>query len=112
MGRNINSIELSGYVGNSEVVQLGQNEALKFSIAYQESYKPKDGDWVNETTWFNCIKWKPTKTDKENIHKGLKIFVAGKMTAKKKEDITYWTLTVRDADYEVKKTEQDDDTPF
>lgn len=53
MENTINKVELQGYVGISpEHINFKDgNSILKFSLATNESYKDKNGEWQKQTTW-------------------------------------------------------------
>lgn len=49
-----------------------------FSIATTNSYKGKDGNWINETTWHNCIGFNLPDFYKEGLKKGKKFYIEGR----------------------------------
>lgn len=53
---SLNKVILIGRVGKVDVVSLGADrELVKVSLATSESYKNKDGDWVEKTEWHHCV---------------------------------------------------------
>lgn len=80
MEKTINKVELNGFVGiNPEVKTLENGNTLtRFSIATSESYKDKNGVWVEDTTWHNIIMW-GAKTGAEELKKGSRVQIIGKL---------------------------------
>lgn len=50
-----------------------------FSIATTNSYKGKDGNWVEETTWHNIVSFNLSDYYKDNLKKGRKFYVEGRL---------------------------------
>ena len=97
----------------------------KFSVAVQRKFKKDDG--THETDFFNCTAWGKIGTDviAKYCKKGKKIAITGRIESNKKDDKTYWDVTVEDVELiGGKKTEtetetktelkpiDDDDLPF
>lgn len=59
----------------------GGKEVVNFSIAINESYKNKQGERVNNTTYFNCSYWKSTKVMKF-LTKGVLVALTGHPSAR------------------------------
>jgi single-strand DNA-binding protein len=51
-----------------------------YSIATSHSYKGKDGNWVEETTWHNIVSFNLSDYMKENLKKGKKLYVEGRLS--------------------------------
>jgi single-strand DNA-binding protein len=51
-----------------------------FSLATTSSYRNKDGNWVNETTWHNVVAYGLSDFFKDNLKKGRKFYVEGRLT--------------------------------
>lgn len=87
MGFSLNRIELIGNLGQDAETRFTNDNVsvTTFSIATTNSYKGKDGNWVNETTWYNCTSFNLPDFFKESLKKGKKFFVAGRL---KKEEYT------------------------
>ncbi|MFA4924181.1 MAG: single-stranded DNA-binding protein, partial [Ignavibacteriaceae bacterium] len=47
--------------------------------ATTNSYKGKDGNWVNETTWHNIVSWNLSDYFKEVLKKGAKVYLEGRI---------------------------------
>ena len=50
------------------------------------SYKGKDGNWVNETTWHNITVFNLSDFMKEQLKKGRKVYVEGRLTKREYTD--------------------------
>lgn len=77
-----NSVNLIGNLGKDPVLtQFGDNNSVaRFSIATNESYKDKSGEWVNTTTWHNVVAWgKTAERVQKLLKKGSEIALEGKL---------------------------------
>lgn len=84
-----NQVQLIGFVGNApEIKELSNNKSLaKFSIATQESYKDKNGNWVNKTDWHQVVAWGPSANRVEKLlDKGTEVALQGKLATRQWED--------------------------
>ena len=84
-----NSVTLIGNLGNDfEVKNLGNGRTLaKNSLATSQSYKNKDGEYVQQTEWHNIIVWgKKAETIAKYASKGSSIAISGKLTYNQYED--------------------------
>jgi single-strand DNA-binding protein len=57
-----------------------------FTMATTFSYKGKDGNWVNETTWHNIVSFNLSDYMKENLKKGKKFYVEGRLSKREYTD--------------------------
>ena len=55
-------------------------------MATSNGYKGKDGNWVNETTWHNITVFNMSDYMKENLKKGRKVYVEGRLTKREYTD--------------------------
>lgn len=82
----MNKVFLSGNVGKDpdfRTLESG-SQVLMFSIAINENYKDKNGEWVDKTQWFNIVVWgKSAEYLSKKIFKGYKVLVEGKMSNRK-----------------------------
>ena len=77
-----NKVSLIGRLGaEPEVVTLDSGRKLaKFSIATNERYKNKEGEWQDNTQWHNMNAWgKTAERIAEKLHKGQEIVVGGRL---------------------------------
>lgn len=85
----VNKVQLSGHVGATPETKTFENgnSVTTFTLATNEGYKNKAGEWVNETTWHNIKAWGVTgKIADEKLQKGDKAMVSGKITNRSYED--------------------------
>ncbi len=72
---------LIGNLGNDAETRFTTNNlsVTSFSVATSNSYKGKDGNWVNETTWHNVVSFNIPDFYKESLKKGKKFYVEGRI---------------------------------
>ncbi len=82
MAFSLNRIMLIGNLGRDAETRFTTNNVsvTSFSMATTNSYKGKDGNWVEETTWHNITSFNLSDYFKENLKKGKKIYVEGRLT--------------------------------
>ncbi|MDR0659753.1 MAG: single-stranded DNA-binding protein [Prevotellaceae bacterium] len=76
-----------GNVGKDAEIKTTENsKGIVFSIAVNESYKDKNGEKRETTTWFDASYWKGKDANLEELQKhiktGTKLFLKGKPQAK------------------------------
>lgn len=85
----INKVTLVGRLGKDPEVRTldsGTNIA-KFSIATDESYKDKSGEWQTITEWHNVILWRDLAERAErSLKKGFLVYLEGKLTSRSWQD--------------------------
>lgn len=89
MAFSLNRITLIGNLGrDAETRFLADNNLAitNFSLATTHSYKGKTGDWVNETTWHRITAFNLSDFMKENLKKGKKFYVEGRLTNREYTD--------------------------
>lgn len=77
----INKQILLGRLGkNPEFKALdGGNSFVKFTIATSDNYKDKDGNWVENTEWHNCIAFgKLAESIEKRFERGFLAYIEGK----------------------------------
>lgn len=85
----INKVILIGNLGKDpEVKQLDSGSSVgRFSLATNESYKDKSGEWQNLTEWHNVVVWRNLAERAErSLKKGSLVYVEGKITTRKWQD--------------------------
>ena len=82
MAFSLNKIMLIGNLGQDAETRFTTNNVgvTSFSMATTHSYKGKDGNWVNETTWHNVVAFNLSDYFKESLKKGKKFYVEGRLT--------------------------------
>lgn len=85
----INKVILVGNLGRDpEVRHLESGAAVaKFSIATNENYKDKSGEWQKRTEWHDVVAWRYQAENAErNLKKGSLAYIEGKLTHRKYQD--------------------------
>jgi len=85
----VNKVILIGNLGKDPEVRHLDNGAsvAKFSLATNESYRDKAGEWQQNTEWHNIIMWRfLAERAEKNLKKGSTIYVEGKLTHRKYQD--------------------------
>jgi single-strand DNA-binding protein len=82
MAFSLNKIMLIGNLGRDAETRFTTTNVsvTSFTLATTNSYKGKDGNWVNETTWHNIVSFNLSDYFKENLKKGKKFYVEGRLT--------------------------------
>jgi len=85
----VNKVLLIGNLGKDpEVRKLDNGSSVgRFSVATNESYKDKSGEWQNLTEWHNVVVWRALAERAErSLKKGNMVYVEGKLTTRKWQD--------------------------
>ena len=85
----INKVTLIGNLGGDpEIRHLeGGNSVGRFSLATNENYKDKEGNWQTRTEWHNIVVWREDAERAEKwLKKGMMVFVEGKISYRKYTD--------------------------
>jgi single-strand DNA-binding protein len=108
-----NKVTLIGRLGKDpEVRSLDENtKVAKFTMATNESYKDKSGEWQDKTEWHNIVAWRGLADRIErNLSTGMLVFVEGKITYRKYTDKDGVDRYITDVvAYTVKPLEKRDD---
>lgn len=82
MAFSLNKVMLIGNLGNDAETRFTTNNlaVTSFSLATSRSYKGKDGNWVNETTWHNVVSYNLPDFFKDALKKGKKFYVEGRIS--------------------------------
>ena len=84
-----NKVQLIGRLGaDVEVKSLESGKQLaKISVATNESYKNKEGEWMDNTTWHNVVAWcKTAEVAGKLLKKGSEVALEGKLSNRSYED--------------------------
>lgn len=85
----VNKVTLIGRLGKDPEVRTldsGTNIA-KFSMATDESYKDKNGEWQTQTEWHNVILWRGlAERAEQSLRKGVLVYLEGKLTSRSWQD--------------------------
>lgn len=88
MAFSLNKVMLIGNLGQDAEHRFTTNntEVTSFSIATTHSYKGRDGNWVNDTTWHNVVLFGASDYLKTNLKKGRKFYVEGRISKRDYEN--------------------------
>lgn len=84
----VNKVILIGNIGKDpEIKTLDSGKVLcTFSLATNENYKDKAGEWQKETEWHNIVIWGNDAFRFDKLEKGKLIYVEGKVKTETYED--------------------------
>ena len=85
----INRVTLVGNLGKDpEVRHLESGTAVgRFSVATNENYRDKSGEWQKITEWHDIVVWRDLAERAErNLKKGMLVFIEGKLTHRRYQD--------------------------
>ena len=79
----VNRVILIGNLGKDPEVRRLENGAVvaKFSVATNENYKDKSGEWQTQTEWHDVVVWRTLAERAEStLKKGSMVYLEGKLT--------------------------------
>ncbi len=85
----INKVILVGNLGRDPEIRRFENGGIvaKFSVATNESYKDKNGNWQTQTEWHDIACWRGMAERAEReLKKGKLVYIEGKITHRKYTD--------------------------
>ena len=85
----INKVTLIGNLGRDpEVKHFDSGTAVaKFSVATNENYKDKAGNWQSQTEWHEVVAWRSLADKAEkDLKKGSLVYVEGRLRTRKYTD--------------------------
>ncbi len=85
----INKVILIGNLGRDPEVRTLESGAKvgKFSVATNESYRDKSGEWQTLTEWHNIVVWRGlAERTERDLKKGSMVYIEGKLTHRKWQD--------------------------
>lgn len=89
MEKTINKVEIQGFLGQDAEVKIFESgrTLVNIRLATSESYKNKEGEWVNNSTWHNVTYWKNKKDENlDFLKKGELVSISGKLNNRKYTD--------------------------
>lgn len=113
----MNKVILIGNVGQApELKKVNEVPYCIISVATNESYKDKDGNWQNKAEWHNVVLWKgQAEFAVKHIKKGSKIGVEGKLRTRSWQDKetgkTMYTTEIIANDLELLDKKEKNETP-
>src|SRR2546421_1355656 len=88
-GKSVNKVTLLGNLGKDpEVKFTPQGTAVaKLTLATNERYKDKDGQWQDRTEWHNIVLWQRlAEIAGEYLKKGSKVYIEGRIKTDSLDD--------------------------
>ena len=88
-GKSVNKVTLLGNLGKDpEVKFTPQGTAVaKLTLATNERYKDKEGQWQDRTEWHNIVLWQRlAEIAGEYLKKGSKVYIEGRLQTRSWED--------------------------
>lgn len=85
----INKVTLIGNVGKDpEVKHLESGQVVaRFSVATNENYKDKEGNWQKQTEWHTVTCWREMAKNAESyMRKGRLVYIEGRLRTRKYTD--------------------------
>jgi len=89
MAKSVNKVILIGNLGKDPEVKYTPSglPVAKFSLATNERYKDKSGEWQDRTEWHNIVAWQRlAEIVGEYVKKGSKIYIEGRLQTSSWED--------------------------
>lgn len=112
-----NNVSLIGNLGKNPELFGKENKLARFRVATNESYKNKEGEWVENTTWHTIVAWgNLAERCEAQLKKGMKIILQGKLSqdeyeTKEGEKRRSVYVTMREFMLMDRVKEQDDASP-
>ena len=89
MSRSVNKVILIGNLGKDPEVKYTPSGTAyaKFSLATNERYKDKTGNWQDRTEWHNIVAWQRTaEIAGEYLKKGRTVYIEGRIQTRSWDD--------------------------
>ncbi len=88
-GKSLNRVQLIGNLGKDPEVKYTPSgtPVAKLTIATNERYKDKSGEWQDRTEWHNVVLWQRlAEIAGEYLKKGGKVYVEGRLQTRSWDD--------------------------
>jgi single-strand DNA-binding protein len=89
MAKSLNKVMLIGNLGKDPEVKYTPSgvPVAKFSLATNERFKDKAGEWQDRTEWHNIVAWQRlAEIIGEYVKKGSKVYIEGRLQTSSWED--------------------------
>ena len=89
MAKSVNKVILVGNLGKDPEVKYTPSgtAVAKFSLATNERYKDKAGEWQDRTEWHNIVAWQRlAEIVGEYVKKGNKVYIEGRLQTSSWDD--------------------------
>jgi len=88
-GKSLNKVQLIGNLGKDPEVKYTPSgtPVAKLTIATNERYKDKNGEWQDRTEWHNVVLWQRlAEIAGEYLKKGGKVYIEGRLQTRSWDD--------------------------
>ncbi len=88
-GKSVNKVILLGNLGKDPEVKYTPSgtPVAKITVATNERFKDKDGQWQDRTEWHNVVLWQRlAEIAGEYLKKGGKVYIEGKLQTRSWDD--------------------------
>jgi len=89
MAKGVNKVVLIGHLGGDPEMKHAPDgtPVAKFSMATNERFKDRNGDWQDRVEWHNIVAWKRLgEIACDYLKKGSRVFIDGKLKTSSWED--------------------------
>jgi single-strand DNA-binding protein len=89
MAKSVNKVILIGNLGRDPELKYTPSglPVARFSLATNERYKDKDGNWQDRTEWHNIVAWQRlAEIAGEYLKKGRSVYIEGRLQTRSWED--------------------------
>ena len=89
MPKSVNKVILIGNLGKDPEIKYTPSgtAVAKFSLATNERYKDKSGNWQDRTEWHNIVAWQRlAEIVGEYVKKGSKLYIEGRLQTSSWDD--------------------------
>src|SRR5512146_1727951 len=89
MAKSVNKVILIGHLGKDPELRYTPTNlpVAKFSLATNERFKDKDGNWQDRTEWHNVVAWQRlAEIVNEYLHKGSQVYIEGRIQTRSWDD--------------------------
>jgi single-strand DNA-binding protein len=90
-GRSLNKVTLIGNLGKDPEIKYTPSgtAVAKITLATNERFKDKSGEWQDRTEWHNVVLWQRlAEIAGEYLKKGSKVYVEGRLQTRSWDDKT------------------------
>ncbi len=89
MAKSVNKVILIGHLGKDPEIRYTPNNTAvaTFSVATNERFKDKDGNWGDRTEWHNVVVWDRLAEVAQNyLKKGGQVYIEGRIQTRSWDD--------------------------
>ena len=84
----LNKVTLIGNLGKDPEIRSLESGVSRanFTLATNESYKDRSGNWQKSTEWHDIVMWRSMAERAKVLKKGMLVYIEGKLTHRKWTD--------------------------